>query len=554
MPGLAALQYVSTEFDTSGPRLLGRHSASEGMLRAWVESSGADPITCWAENAQEGAHFARKVASLGSDVPTLRSGIGAEDAMIEAGALWLADPSIAAYAWHRRSLGQNRWSIVGITHTTASHNAMDRIAALLSAPVQRWDALICTSKAVRSSVGNLLAWQVEYLGSRLGAQRFDACQLPVIPLGVHCNDFAEQPDERTRWRQELGIPADAVVVLQLARLALYGKAHPVPLYMALDAAARKSGKTVHLILAGWYSTPSQEADFQAIAAQFSDRIATHFVDGRRPEVRRSIWSAADIFTLLVDNIQETFGLAPVEAMAAGLPVVVSDWDGFRDTVEHGTTGFLISTLQPLSGAGSHLGWRYAFGFDSYDGYIGAAAQSTAIDVAQAADAFEALIGDPELRARMGAAARERTRAHYDWPVIIGQYRDLLGELAALRKAGTGEIAPLHQGRPFQPERPDPFSMFESYPSRTLTVDLPLVRVAGSPKAVAAVPGGLATTMAVPSLLPPAAVLDAVLARLDSGNANLMQLFEAFPAIDRRIFTSGITWLIKYGFVAPAANG
>ena len=38
---------------------------------------------------------------------------------------------------------------------------------------------------------------------------------------------------------------------------------------------------------------------------------------------------------LADNIQETFGLTPVEAMAAGLPCVMSDWDGYRDTVRDG---------------------------------------------------------------------------------------------------------------------------------------------------------------------------------------------------------------------------
>ena len=61
---------------------------------------------------------------------------------------------------------------------------------------------------------------------------------------------------------------------------------------------------------------------------------------------RCCWAAADIFLSLVDNPQETFGLAPVEAMAAGVPVVVSDWDGYRYTVSDGVEGFRISTLSP----------------------------------------------------------------------------------------------------------------------------------------------------------------------------------------------------------------
>ena len=552
MPGLAALQYVSTEFDTTGPRLLGRHSASEGMLKAWVRHSGADPLTCWTENHAEGQHFAKRAAEMGSNAATARAGIGAERALVEAGALWLADPSVGAYTWHRRAHGQKLWSIVGITHTTASHNAMDRIAALMTTPVQSWDALICTSKSVRATVTTILDAQKDYFAARLGAQRFDTCQLPVIPLGVHCDDFTTTPEDRVRWREELCITEDAVVVLQVARLALFGKAHPVPLYLALDAAARKTARKVHLILAGWFSTPAQEENFNAIAAEFSETITTHIVDGRRADVRRTIWSAADIFTLLVDNIQETFGLAPVEAMAAGLPVVVSDWDGFRDTVAQGETGFLVPTMQPLPGAGAHLAVRYALGVEEYDGYIGEAAQSTSIDLTGAADAFEQLISNPELRASMGEAARQRARRLYDWSVVIGQYRDLLGDLAVRRKAATGEVAPLADGGPFRPDRGDPYRLFETYPTAPLGLDVPVRRVSGSPASVTSVAGGLRVTIAAPHLLPAPAALDAILARLDAGSATQRTLFDAFPKMNRRILTAGVMWLIKYGFATIVA--
>ena len=46
---------------------------------------------------------------------------------------------------------------------------------------------------------------------------------------------------------------------------------------------------------------------------------------------------------LSDNIQETFGLTPLEAMASGIPVIVSDWDGYRSTVRDNKDGFRISS-------------------------------------------------------------------------------------------------------------------------------------------------------------------------------------------------------------------
>ncbi len=45
---------------------------------------------------------------------------------------------------------------------------------------------------------------------------------------------------------------------------------------------------------------------------------------------------------MIDNIQETFGLAPLEGMAAGLPLLVSDWDGMKDTVSP-DVGFRVKT-------------------------------------------------------------------------------------------------------------------------------------------------------------------------------------------------------------------
>ena len=72
-------------------------------------------------------------------------------------------------------------------------------------------------------------------------------------------------------------------------------------------------------------------------------IPVSIVNGMDPELRFGVWQAADVFTSLSDSIQETFGLVILEAMASGLPVVASDWDGYRDLVIDGVTGFLVPT-------------------------------------------------------------------------------------------------------------------------------------------------------------------------------------------------------------------
>ena len=112
----------------------------------------------------------------------------------------------------------------------------------------------------------------------------------------------------------------------------------------------------------------------------------------------------------MDNIQETFGLTPLEAMAAGLPVVVSDWDGYRFTVRDGIEGFLVPTLGgPPGPIGETIVTRHAARIDTYQSYVGSIAQHTAVHVGSAATPLGQLIASPDLRRRMGAAGRARVR-------------------------------------------------------------------------------------------------------------------------------------------------
>ena len=60
---------------------------------------------------------------------------------------------------------------------------------------------------------------------------------------------------------------------------------------------------------------------------------------------RNLLSRAGIY--LHTSIHETFGLAILEAMASGLPVVCTDGKGNRDLINEGQNGFLVSTRDPV---------------------------------------------------------------------------------------------------------------------------------------------------------------------------------------------------------------
>jgi len=548
MPAYAAIQYSRESFDTRVGEMLGRRMAGETFLKAWIRHGDADPLTAWVHSRADEQAFPDHVRELGARVPAAVASVQDFAPLRAAGTLWLADPAIANHAWARRWFGQDAWSIVGITHTIASAAATDLIAALLTGPIEPWDALICTSQAVKRTVQTLLEQQAAYLAARLGATRFAGPELPVIPLGVDCDSLAPDPAARARWRAELGIAEDDVAILQFGRLSIHAKAHPLPLFLAIERAAARGGPRLHLILAGQPANPGQGDLFREMAARFRDSVTTHFVDGARADAG-SVRSAGDIFTLLSDNIQESFGLAPVEAMAAGLPVVGSDWDGLRDTIEHGVTGMLIETAMPAPGTGEVIAQRHALGLEDYPRYAGLVAQLTAIDIAKAADAFASLAADRSLRRKMGEAGRARACARYDWRHVIAAYRALIAELAAVRGKADARTARTGQA-PAQPARMDPFRLFGAYP--TVALDAPtMLRRDGFYRCIGDLPGGFEAAAVVNYGVPGPAILDALLARLDGGPVTLINLVAGFSDQDRRNLVSGVAFLMKMGLIARA---
>lgn len=554
MGGMAALQYTSEAYDTGRARLMGRHAAGESLLKAWVRYAGADPLVCYGASPGDLADFEAHVRSMGATAPCVRAGPDRPGPLADAGTLLLAGPRINEHAWMRRRLSQRAWSLVGVTHTTASHGAMDAISELLTAPVQAWDALICTSRSVRRMAEEMLRLRRDYLKARVGATRFEAPEMPVIPLGVHTEDFAPRPGRRAFWRERFGAAEGEPVVLHLGRSSVHAKANPLPMYMALQAAASAAGVRAHLVLAGWFANDWQEKVFREGAAALAPDVALHVLDGRLPEVRRDVWAGCDLFCMLVDNIQETFGLAPVEAMAAGLPAVVTDWDGFKDTVEHGVHGFRVRTVQPPAGVGTLLAERHEDGADSYDRYIAAASQHTAVDVAEAAAVLTALFADPERRRAMGRAAQAHARRDLDWAAVIPRYLELFAELERRRNgAASVERAPRRRGDPARPDRPDPFGIFREYPTVVLDPATRLVPAPGADAERLRRLHGTPGTITNPATLPPLAQLEEILRAVPAEGIVVEALVKALgrgaqAAPDIR----GVGWLLKFDLLrAPA---
>ena len=554
-PG-AALLYAPDGYDTSRPRLMGRHAAGEGFLGGMVRHAGFDRLVAVTRSDADAEAFRRHVATLGATVPAEAIPDSQLHRLGEIGCLLLPGPGLGGYAWRRRRFSEARsFSLIGLTHTTASAGAMDSILESLVAPVQEWDAVVCTSRAVQASVRRQMEMQGAYLARRLGAARIEGPALPIIPLGVDCAAFRPAPAERAAWRARLEVTEADILVLHHGRLSFHAKAHPLPMLLGLQraAAVAPAGGRVVLALSGWFADETQRRAFVAQAAALAPDVVLRHVDGRLPEVRRGIWSAADIFTLLSDNIQETFGIAPVEAMAAGLPVVGTDWDGLRDTIAHGETGFAVPTT--MAGPMVDLADRHDSGQDSYDSYIAAVAQCTAVDVPATAEAFTALVADAGLRARMGAAGRRRALSLFDWSVVIGQWRALWEEMARIRRGARTERAQPLRGEDRVPPRPDPSVLFADYPTRRLTPETRLALPPG--RTAAAALAQLQALVVMPGvaprrdLFPALDAFEVALARLEQGPATAGELTAELPVARAWRLHRALAWMLKADLIRLA---
>jgi len=379
--------------------------------------------------------------------------------------MFISGPNFATEAWRRSLWGQTAYSICGITHTISTKAVMEGAWHLRASPQTEWDAVICTSRAVKAAVSSQMDLIDDFFQSRFRGKAPPRPQLPVIPLGVDCNEFTKDPAAGAALRAELGIAAADSVALIVARLSPHEKFDPLPVYLALQRAQAGVGRHLHLILYGNFPDSYSQRVFMAPAREVMPDVTVHHVPHAGAERRLAALSAAEMFLFPIDNLQESFGIALVEAMAAGLPVVASDWDGIRDTVDGGA-GFRIPTTGARPDHVTATGLRYHGGTDNYIQYLSQLSAVTQINVGQMAEAVRRLMQDSDLRARMGAAGQARARALFDWQVVIPAMQDLFGELDVIRRrADPAQHPPIAAAA--LPVAPSPMRYFETFPTELL---------------------------------------------------------------------------------------
>jgi len=441
-------------FDNNSSNPIGRRSAGSSFLDAYLQFGGNDNHSIVVPTIDDSTWFQERAKTANSDAATKSTGLRNWGiAAKETGTFHLPDPNVAQWAWKRMPYGDGSISLLGIIHTLSANSVQKVLSEFSSAPIRPWDALVCTSTAGKKVVEGFLERQENYLRWRHGAVNFERPQLPIIPLGIDPSMWTtpEEPRSRKqRCRKELNLPQESRLVLVAGRLDFFTKFQPDPLLRALET-LRSSNPELELVIYGEALNDEQLNKWKRGAMQLAPSVPIHWFQGKNREISAALRWASDIFVSLADNPQETFGITPLEAMASGLPCLVSDWDGYRDTViqdgeSEEPTGIRIptrmvqglGTLESISCLNGVLGDRPA---------IGLLSQGIAVDPECLQQGLKQLLDDEPLRTALGEAGQRRVNRLYDWKVVIEQWRELIKNLTERREAAQAS------GLTIQPQLP-----------------------------------------------------------------------------------------------------
>ncbi|WP_243363465.1 glycosyltransferase family 4 protein [Fundidesulfovibrio terrae] len=312
--------------------------------------------------------------------------------------------------------------ITSVTHSLSYARYGQDFLKHLSPCTTPRDAVVATSRAAVGVVREFYRFLREGYGLDPAVHREPAVE--HVPLGVDLDEFQAQDEiRRARCRRSLGFGGE-VVFLVLARLCHTSKMDFLPILRAFHRLSlggfRLEG--ARLVLAGW----TDESDWgRGVLEDLARNIGLPLTVAERPtdEQRRAFYAAADVFLSPSDNLQETFGLTLLEAQASGLPVIASDFDGYRDLVLPEESGLLVPTMGPSATEGVDL--LAPMCFDNHTHLL--LAQRMAVDVPAMAGAIRRLAESPGLRREMGRAG-VRNASGYSWRAVAGRYADLWEKL------------------------------------------------------------------------------------------------------------------------------
>lgn len=242
---------------------------------------------------------------------------------------------------------------------------------------------------VLAKADRIIATSPNYIATSPYLQRFaDKCV--IIPLGVDVDRFQQaDPAQVAAIRAKGG---QRPILLFVGRLRYYKGLDDLLRAMAL-LRDTQDHPTATLLICG--SGP-MEAAWRALTQALGLTEQVHFLGDVPEETLPALYHAADLYVLPANSRAEAFGVALLEAMAAGLPVISTEVGTGTSYVNiHGETGLIVPPRDPE----------------------------------RLAQAIATLLSDPALRQRLGTQAQARVHAEFSQATMIERVLALYSEVS-----------------------------------------------------------------------------------------------------------------------------
>lgn len=212
-------------------------------------------------------------------------------------------------------------------------------------------------------------------------------QTPTITLPLGANSAASIDNAKAKLRQKYNIASDKPIVLFLSRL--HYKKRPELLLESLSQ-LKTQGSSFHAIFAG-SGEPDYIDSLQQLVTSLDVKGQVTFVGHVEGVNKDLLLQGSDLFAL--PSYSENFGIAVAEALAAGLPVVITPEVQIADDVKAANAGAIVSG-----------------------------------DVESVTQAIAKLLIAPQLRQELSINAKQLAQTRYSWQAIA---RDLAAEYEAI---------------------------------------------------------------------------------------------------------------------------
>ncbi len=426
MPGI----FLSLHPFFEGGSIMGRKEANKGFITALFRKDPFDAYHFIVENPPELIQFWQEEPSA---VPLLARGALQAFPRTELenklkntpySVCHFSDPmtEFPFLCRARNLLAPYIFPVTAVNHTLSYTEYGAKALGHIWAGCSPRDAIACTSQASENIMQALYNQaRSAYALPNTWAQP----QSTVIPLGVPNPTLGQSEALAVKFRERVNLPPNTILILVYGRISVADKMDLRPLFAALR---RVRGRAAHvdfrLCIAGSMDAHDGLKDALLQLAKVWD-IPFMLVPNPPRDMKKELFAAADIFVSPVDNIQETFGLTLVEAAQSALPVIASNWDGYRDIVVHEETGLLVPTLAPLHTP--HLDSLASVYHNKIHQLL--RAQQTSIHIPSLEQALLRLMQDETLRQDMGQKAAQRAAQLYTFDAVLDRWLDYWQQLA-----------------------------------------------------------------------------------------------------------------------------